>query len=109
MGNTRYCLTKAELADAVFAAIDSLEKRQSVELVEDFIELFKEALERDERVMLSRFGRFTVRHKAPRRGINPQTKETLTLEGRSVVRFKASPLLVNVVNGAPVEDGEGDE
>ena len=36
MGNARYCLTKADLADAIYAAID-VDKQKAAQIVEDYI------------------------------------------------------------------------
>ena len=52
MGNSRYCLTKADLADSIYAAID-IDKQKAAQVVEDYIELIKEALDKDAKVMLS--------------------------------------------------------
>jgi len=39
-----------------------------------------------------------VSQKQARRGRNPQTGETITLPGRRVMSFKASPLLKDALN-----------
>ena len=36
MGNSRYCLTKADLADALYATIDT-DKQKAAQIVEDYI------------------------------------------------------------------------
>ena len=107
MGNSRYCLTKADLADAIYAAIDT-DKQKAAQIVEDYIELIKEALDKDAKVMLSGFGCYEVKSKPERRGRNPQTRETITLRARRVVKFKASQLLRRAINGETISDDEVD-
>ena len=101
MGNTRHCLTKADFAEAIQAAI-AVDKPKAVQIVEDYIELIKEALEKESKVMLPGFGSYEVRYKAPRRGRNPKTGDKIILRARKVVKFKTSQLLRKAINGQPV-------
>ena len=107
MGNSRYCLTKADLADAIYAAID-IDKQKAAQIVEDYIEIIKEGLERESKVMLSGFGSYEVKSKPARRGRNPQTRETIVLRARKVVKFKPSQLLRRAINGEKISDDEID-
>lgn len=97
MGNSRYCLTKADLADAIYATLP-VDKQKAAQVVEDYIEIIKEALATDGKVMLSGFGSYEVKYKPPRRGRNPQTGESITLRERRVVKFKPSQLLRKAIN-----------
>ncbi|MEZ4752878.1 MAG: integration host factor subunit alpha [Bdellovibrionota bacterium] len=97
-GNNRYCLTKADLADAVYAALP-VDKQKAAQIVEDYIEIIKEALEKEGKVMLSGFGSYEVKYKPPRRGRNPQTGDSIILRSRKVVKFKPSQLLRKAING----------
>lgn len=110
MGNTRYCLTKADLADAIYAALP-VDKQKAAQLVEDYIELIKAALETDGKVMLSGFGSYEVKYKPPRRGRNPQTGDSIILRARKVVKFKPSQLLRKAINGQAIDPSalDGDE
>ena len=111
MGNTRYCLTKADLADAIYASLP-VDKQKAAQVVEDYIELIKGALEEEGKVMLSGFGSYEVKYKPPRRGRNPQTGESIILRARKVVKFKPSQLLRKAINGqlsqAESQDMTGD-
>ena len=107
MGNKRYCLTKADLADAIYAIID-IDKQKSAQIVEDYVELIKEALDNEAKVMLSGFGCYEVKSKPARRGRNPQTRETITLRARRVVKFKPSQLLRRSINGEKISEEEMD-
>ncbi len=109
MGNTRYCLTKADLADAIYAALP-VDKQKAAQIVEDYVELIKEALEKEGKVMLSGFGSYEVKYKPPRRGRNPQTGDSIILRARKVVKFKPSQLLRKAINGQQIsEEDEDDE
>ena len=107
MGNKKYCLTKADLADAIYATLP-VDKQKASDIVEDYIEIIKEMLARDGKVMLSGFGSYEVKAKPPRRGRNPQTGDTITLRARKVIKFKPSQLLRKAINGQKYEENEPD-
>lgn len=102
MGNNKYCLTKADLADAIYATLP-VDKQKAAQVVEDYIEIIKDSLEKDGKVMLSGFGSYEVKFKPPRRGRNPQTGDSITLRARKVVKFKPSQLLRRAINGESIE------
>lgn len=102
MGNKRYCLTKADLADALFATVE-IDKHKAAQIVEDYIEIIKDALAANGKVMLSGFGSYEVKSKPARLGRNPQTGEAITLRARKVVKFKPSQLLRKSINGESTE------
>lgn len=109
MNNARYCLTKADLADAIYAALP-VDKQKAAQIVEDYVEIIKEALEKYSKVMLSGFGSYEVKAKPPRRGRNPQTGDSIILRARKVVKFKPSQLLRKAINGQAIteEDQENE-
>ena len=76
-----------------------LSKQKSEVLVERIFELIKESLQSGDDVLVSGFGKFCVRRKAPRRGRNPATGEDLPLDARIVVTFKCSGILKDKMNG----------
>jgi integration host factor subunit alpha len=53
-----------------------------------------------EDVMISGFGKWSVKSKHARRGRNPKTGEPMVLDARKVVTWKHSPLLKSAMNGA---------
>lgn len=99
------CLTKADLADALFSNV-IMDKNKANELIEDFLELVKEGLESDKKVMISRFGVFEVVSKNARPGRNPQTGERITLAARNNVKFTPSQILKEQVNCNLSQDSE---
>jgi integration host factor subunit alpha len=76
-----------------------LSKHQSRAAIERVFELIKKALESGDDVLISGFGKFSVKKKAPRKGRNPITGEDLTLDPRRVVVFRCSPLMRDRING----------
>jgi len=67
--------------------------------VENLLEIMKSTMESGEDIMVSGFGKFEVKEKAPRKGRNPSTDEPMTLPARRVVTFKCSGQLRDKVNG----------
>jgi integration host factor subunit alpha len=70
-----------------------MDRQESRQLVKRLFKIMKDTLSRGDDLLISGFGKFSVRHKAARRGRNPQTKESLTIGARKVVVFKASRVL----------------
>ena len=70
-----------------------ISRQESRQIVERFFKIMKDTLTQGEDLLISGFGKFSVRHKKARRGRNPQTKENLTISPRKVVVFKASGVL----------------
>jgi integration host factor subunit alpha len=96
-------LTKAKIIDAV-AESNGYTRKKSIETVETVLELIKRSLKSGEDVMISGFGKFSVKQKAKRKGRNPATGEDMILEPRRVVTFKCSGKLKEKLNktyGAP--------
>jgi len=90
-------LTKERIINHVYdqAGFSKSESRQSVEAL---LELVKGTLEAGQDLLVSGFGKFVVKHKRPRRGRNPQTKEDLQLRARKVIVFKTSGVLRRKIN-----------
>ena len=91
------CLTKADLVDAIYDSLP-IDKHKATQIVEDWIELIKIGLDRDNKVMISGFDVFEVKGKHARPGRNPQTGDRITLDARKVVKFKPSQILRNQLN-----------
>jgi integration host factor subunit alpha len=90
-------LTKEEIVGAVAKEI-GFPKNQSVELVENLLELIKKTLVSGEDVMVSGFGKFCVRAKKERKGRNPATGEDMMLDPKRVVTFHCSGNLRKKIN-----------
>ena len=74
-------------------------KKKSSDVVEFLLEIIKSTLASGEDVLVSGFGKFSVRKKNERKGRNPATGEAMMLDARKVVTFKSSGKLRDRVNG----------
>ena len=90
-------LTKSDIVEKVQAI--GFTKKTSVNVMESLLEIIKQTLEGEEDVLVSGFGKFCVKEKAPRRGRNPATGSDMDLWGRRVVTFKCSGKLRDRING----------
>jgi integration host factor subunit alpha len=91
-------LTKENLVQTLYDQ-SGFSKHQSKALVETVFEMVKKSLESGDDVLISGFGKFSVKKKSPRRGRNPATGEDLTLDARRIVMFKSSTILRDKLNG----------
>lgn len=103
-------LTKAELGEHLFNVL-GLNKREAKEVVEQFFEEIRSALESGEQVKLSGFGNFNLRDKKQRPGRNPKTGEEIPISARRVVTFRAGHKLKSKVEmyGKPEEQGQSED
>ena len=77
-----------------------ISRQESRQLVKRFFKIMRDTLSQGEDLLISGFGKFSVRQKKARRGRNPQTKESLTISARKVVVFKASGVLRQRLSGS---------
>jgi integration host factor subunit alpha len=91
-------ITKNDLIQKVYQDHDKVSKVQAKEAVEAFLRISKNSLINGSDLLISGFGKFSVKEKNARRGRNPQTGEDLILESRRVVTFKPSGRLRTKVN-----------
>jgi integration host factor subunit alpha len=90
-------VTKAHIVENLFAK-NIFTKTESAQIIETLFEIVKSTLEQGEDVLLSGFGKFSVKDKNQRRGRNPQTGNPILLAPRKVVTFKCSGVLRERVN-----------
>lgn len=91
-------LTKGHIVDALFAK-NIFTKAHSAEIIETLFELMKQSLQNGEDILLSGFGKFSVREKYQRRGRNPHTGDPIELPPRKIVTFRCSGVLRSAMNG----------
>lgn len=91
-------LTKAQMIDSIYKQVD-LPKARSTQVVESLLEIIKKTLEDGEDVLITGFGKFSVKDKRRRKGRNPHTGEDLMLAERKVVTFRCSGRLRDRING----------
>ena len=81
-------MNKKELAEVIAEKFD-LTKVKSNEIVDTVFESMVDALADGQKVEISGFGKFEVKTRAARTGINPQTKETIDIPASNTPSFKA--------------------
>lgn len=90
-------MTKADIVERIHVSTGMTQKESS-EMVETVFSIMKSTLETGETLKISGFGSFVVKQKNDRRGRNPQTGETITIEARRVLSFKPSTVLRDAIN-----------
>lgn len=81
-------MNKTELVNAI-AEKAGITKNDAKNALTAAIDTISEALANNDKVALIGFGTFEVVEKPERQGINPRTKETITIPARKVAKFKA--------------------
>ena len=92
-------LTKAHIAKKIADDCGFIQG-EAIEILEKLLGTMKSKLAAGEDIMLSGFGKFSVKSKRARRGRNPQTGEPMVLNARRVVVWKYSPRFKNAINGS---------
>jgi len=87
-------VTKADFVDRL-AAKSGLTKKDAAAVVDAFVDVVTEALNKGEDVQFTGFGKFYVQKRQARQGINPQTKKTITIPASKVPKFTAGQALKN--------------
>ena len=81
-------LSKAIMSETLCDELN-MSKTAAKEMIENFFEVLRHALEHGHHVKLSGFGNFTLRDKPQRPGRNPKTGEEIPVVARRVVTFKS--------------------
>jgi DNA-binding protein HU-beta len=89
-------MTKADLIGIV-ATKTELTKKDSEKAVSAVLDSITQALAAGEKVSLVGFGAFEVKTRSPRKGINPRTKEEITIAESRLPSFKAGKALKDAV------------
>ncbi|MBP5197242.1 MAG: HU family DNA-binding protein [Bacteroidaceae bacterium] len=86
-------MNKTDLINSV-AESAALSKVDAKKAVEAAIAAVAGAMKKGEKVQLVGFGTFSVNERAAREGVNPLTKQKITIAAKKVVKFKAAADLV---------------
>jgi integration host factor subunit alpha len=100
-------LTKADIAQKI-ANDCGFMRNEAAEVLGKLLDIMKTKLISGEDVMISGFGKWTVKSKNARRGRNPKTGEEMVLDARKVITWKYSPVLKQSVNKAGVMRRDND-
>ena len=89
-------MNKTQLIEAVVASTD-LKKKDAEAAVNATFDAIAAALKAGDKVQLVGFGTFEVRTRAARQGINPRTKENISIPASKLPVFKAGKSLKDVI------------
>lgn len=90
-------MNRTELVAAI-AEKTQLSKKDADKALKAFMDVVGEELSNGQKVQLAGFGTFEVSERAEREGINPRTKETITIPASKSPKFKAMKALKEKVN-----------
>lgn len=91
-------LTKRELIYSLYTDLN-IPKKKCVCIVDSIFDIMKEELANGNDVMISGFGKWSVKSKKERRGRNPQTGEDMVIDARKIITFRGSHVLRSELNG----------
>ncbi len=89
-------MNKNDLIKAVAMAADTTQL-EAGRLIDSFAAAVRQGIRREESVVLSGFGTFSVSRRAARNGRNPRTGQAVAIAARKVVTFKAGVRLAGAV------------
>ena len=90
-------VTRKELAEAVSEKLGYPLSTCS-DIVDNLFDSLKSSMLDGTSVKLVHFGTFSIRDKNPRKGRNPRTGETITIQERQIVSFRPSKKLRAKIN-----------
>lgn len=90
-------MNKQDLINEVVKNLPSVSKSKAQKAIEAVFSVISEALSKGEKVTLSGFGTFHVAQRQARRGVNPRTKQPITIPAASVPKFRAGKNLGKAV------------
>lgn len=90
-------LTKKVLAEKLAAENEGMTKKAATETVNYVFDEMANTLKKGGVVDINGFGKFSVKKRAARTGINPSTKEKIKIKATKVPGFKASKTLKDLV------------
>ena len=89
-------MNKTELIEKI-AVGASISKADAKKALEATVEAIKNALVEGDKIQLIGFGTFSVSERPAREGINPATKEKITIAAKKVAKFKAGAELADAI------------
>ncbi len=89
-------INKEALVEMVANKIGQTKKEVEI-VVDAVVEAITDALHGDRKVTIAGFGTFKVTHRAAREGINPQTKQRITISAVNTPKFTAGKRLKEAV------------
>jgi DNA-binding protein HU-beta len=90
-------MNKSELVEKI-AAGSGLSKVDAKKALDATVTAMKDALVAGDKIALVGFGTFSVNERPAREGINPATKEKITIAAKKVIKFKPGAELADGLN-----------
>lgn len=89
-------MNKTELINAI-AENAGLNKADAKKALDATISAISEALKKGDKIALVGFGTFSVNERPARTGINPRTKEQITIAAKKIAKFEAGAELADAL------------
>ncbi len=89
-------MNKTELINAI-AENAGLNKAEAKKALDATLNAISDALKEGDKVALVGFGTFSISERPSRTGINPRTKEQITIEAKKIAKFKAGAELTEAI------------
>ena len=89
-------MNKTELINAI-AENAGLNKADAKKALDATISAISEALKKGDKIALVGFGTFSVNERPARTGINPRTKEQITIAAKKIAKFKSGAELADAL------------
>ena len=89
-------MNKTELIEKI-ANSANLSKADAKKALDATVDAIKAALVEGDKVQIIGFGTFSVNERPAREGINPATKEKITIAAKKVAKFKAGAELADAI------------
>ena len=86
-------MNKNDLSKAIHDIHGGMSYADALKIVDRILDIIKQRLVLGEKVVISGFGCFRVVTRKDRKGINPQTGDSIIIRGRKAVSFRPSKYL----------------
>ncbi|MCG8348012.1 MAG: HU family DNA-binding protein [Chloroflexales bacterium] len=91
-------MQKTDFIKAV-AEKTGVSQKETKQVIDAALDVIAETLSKGEKVTLTGFGTFEVRNRQAREGVNPQTREKISIPATKTPGFSASSTLKDAVKG----------
>lgn len=90
-------ITNKKVITEIISERFSMTKKEAGEIIDTVFDTISESLVKGDRVDITGFGKFEVKTRAARMGINPQTGEPIEISATKIPGFKASKSLKDMI------------
>ena len=91
-------MTRSSLIEKVAERVEGLTLKQTKIVIETVFDSIKNALCHNEKIEIRGFGNFRLKERQPRNARNPKTGESVRVESKMAIRFKAGKALREALN-----------